>query len=252
MKKHFGEYKFFVRWVLKRINGSLEELLVWQMRQVEKAMSVDDRRIEGMKLFLMQAELGVLDGKGTHYFIETEDLAETLPKLVGSWELGFLDALANLPRGGCGVVHTTGKKARAIFFAWLPATETHKEQLVVRTEGRFISLWIGQTREEFLSDGGNTEDLDLVFALALYVHCFPTALRDGFPESAKHPAHYRGENCASVCAVPEIVDRDGPRPHFRHGHFRMLRDARFTRKRFQIIFVSETFVKGKVKTVTEP
>lgn len=93
--------------------------------------------------------------------------------------------------------------------------------------------------------------IDLVLGVGLYVKCFPQALKEGFPDFAKHPAHYKGEKCASVSSVPEIIERSGPVPHFRHGHFRVLSSARYTNKRYQVVFVSETFVKGKVKTVEE-
>ncbi|WP_293888597.1 MULTISPECIES: hypothetical protein [unclassified Sphingobacterium] len=39
-------------------------------------------------------------------------------------------------------------------------------------------------------------------------------------------------------------------PHFRKGHFRLLQSDYFTNKKGEIIFVSETMVKGKAKTVS--
>ena len=57
MKKHFAEYNFFCRAILKRIDGSPEELLAFQKRQVENAKPGAERRIKGMELFLMQSEM---------------------------------------------------------------------------------------------------------------------------------------------------------------------------------------------------
>ncbi len=39
-------------------------------------------------------------------------------------------------------------------------------------------------------------------------------------------------------------------PHFRKGFFRMLRSDYYTHKKGQMIYVTETMVKGKAKTIS--
>jgi len=43
-----------------------------------------------------------------------------------------------------------------------------------------------------------------------------------------------------------------PEGHFRRGHFRVLKSERFVNKRWQSVFVRQTFVGGEAKTVLSP
>ncbi len=54
--------------------------------------------------------------------------------------------------------------------------------------------------------------------------------------------------------VAQITDSENTErskiPHFRKGHFKMLRSDYYTHKKGQIIYITETMVKGKAKTVS--
>jgi len=92
----------------------------------------------------------------------------------------------------------------------------------------------------------------LVCAGAAYIQAFPDMVRDGIPENLKHPNHYRKSVCKTIGIAPRLIIRDGPSPHYRVGHFRLLASERFTHKRGQVVFVHGCFVKGNAATVLSP
>lgn len=94
----------------------------------------------------------------------------------------------------------------------------------------------------------------LLFAgLGMYCECFPEMLKKGLPESLKHPSHHQFECLANLEVSPKVCHggtHASPMAHYRTGHFRTLRSERFTHKRFQVVFVKETFVcRDKAETV---
>lgn len=94
----------------------------------------------------------------------------------------------------------------------------------------------------------------LFCGLAMYWSCFPETVKDGVPEDLKHTAYHNNPVNKTVSVSPEIFhgDHASPTAHFRKGHFRCLRSEKFKNKRFQVVFVHETFVNGKAKTVLAP
>jgi hypothetical protein len=97
--------------------------------------------------------------------------------------------------------------------------------------------------------------IPLFVGLSLYLSCFPETIINGLPSDLKHPSHHKHKDVFTV-GISEKVKlggtHDSPTPHFRVGHFRVLRSEKFTNKRFQTVFVHETFVKGTAKTVLSP
>ena len=97
--------------------------------------------------------------------------------------------------------------------------------------------------------------LQFALGLATYVTCFPETVKAGVPEDLKHPSQHQAKQILTV-GVSEKISLGGthasPVSHFRTGHFRVLKSERFTNKRFEVIFVHETFVKGKAVTVLSP
>jgi hypothetical protein len=98
-----------------------------------------------------------------------------------------------------------------------------------------------------------------MFRLAIniisYMNCFPDCVADGVP---KDLLFERNENLSPrnfTFQVSEKIREDenlplSKIPHFRKGHFRILQSDYFTNKKGQIVFVAETMVKGKAKTVS--
>lgn len=99
--------------------------------------------------------------------------------------------------------------------------------------------------------------LSQMFRLAIntlaYMKCFPECVSEGVPKITSEKDELRSEKnvtfkLSQKITDPEITERSKI-PHFRKGHFKLLQSDYFTHKKGQLIFVTETMVKGKAKTV---
>lgn len=95
-------------------------------------------------------------------------------------------------------------------------------------------------------------DFRLAVNLLAYMECFPECVRNGVPSTNNETVyHYNGRNIR--LSISEKVLNEGQkgvrRPHMRKGYFKCLTSSFYKNKRGQIIFVRETMVKGKSKTV---
>lgn len=98
-----------------------------------------------------------------------------------------------------------------------------------------------------------------MFRLAIntisYMNCFPDCVTDGVP---KDLLFERNENKSTRNLTFQVSEKirenenlpQSKIPHFRKGHFRLLQSEYFANKKGQIVFVAETMVKGKAKTVS--
>jgi hypothetical protein len=97
-----------------------------------------------------------------------------------------------------------------------------------------------------------------MFRLAIntiaYMNCFPDCVADGVPKNlferdedklARNITFRLSENIKDIEKLPLSKI-----PHFRKGHFRLLQSDYFANKKGQLVFVTETMVKGKAKTVS--
>lgn len=91
----------------------------------------------------------------------------------------------------------------------------------------------------------------MIAGLGLYMTCFPEQVKDGIPSDAKRADYARG-NAKTIGVSEKVIQRDGPTPHYRSGHFRLLSSDRYVHKRGQVVFVHGCFVKGQAKTVLAP
>lgn len=252
MKNFFGEYTFWVK-QLKAVSGlsNVEVVDAIQDGSIKKWFNQD---VSQSHLNKLMWEATVLECGADHFFVETERLAEYLSVCVPKYDYRFLEVMLGGEKNVVGMIHTTGKKALAILFS-------------IGDHGADYSLFFSCPRLGYTMSFNNPKlkNLDIpqgekpeleylhsvLFGVGLYIKCFPKSLVQGFPESAKHPAHYKGEKCFSVGAVPQIIDRDRPSGHFRSGHFRFLEHPRYTTKRYQVVFVSDCFVNGRAQTVED-
>ena len=88
--------------------------------------------------------------------------------------------------------------------------------------------------------------------LLAYMECFPECVREGVP-TTNNETEYQTKGRNIRLGISEKVMEDGQkgakRPHMRKGYFKCLSSDFYKNKRGQIIFVRETMVKGKSKTV---
>lgn len=88
--------------------------------------------------------------------------------------------------------------------------------------------------------------------LLAYMECFPECVREGVPTTNNETVFQtKGRNVR--LGISEKVMEDGQkgakRPHMRKGYFKCLSSDFYKNKRGQIIFIRETMVNGKSKTV---
>ncbi|WP_149914268.1 hypothetical protein [Sphingobacterium cavernae] len=95
-----------------------------------------------------------------------------------------------------------------------------------------------------------------IFRLAIntiaYMNCFPNCVSDGVPNDYVDYSENKLAKNLTIQVSDKITEDNSTIskiPHFRRGHFRVLKSEYFKNKKGQIVFISETMVKGKAKTV---
>lgn len=97
-----------------------------------------------------------------------------------------------------------------------------------------------------------------MFRLAIntiaYMNCFPDCVVDGVPKNLFQRSEDMSATNFTLQLSEKVKENVGSQlskiPHFRKGYFKVLRSDYFVNKKGQIIFVAETMVKGKAKTVS--
>lgn len=97
-----------------------------------------------------------------------------------------------------------------------------------------------------------------MFRLAIntiaYMNCFPDCVADGVPKDLFEKSVGKTNKNITFQLSEQVKDINNSStskiPHFRKGHFRLLQSDYFSKKKGQLVFVSETMVKGKAKTVS--
>ena len=89
--------------------------------------------------------------------------------------------------------------------------------------------------------------------LSMYSKCCSNVIIEGVPDDLKHAPRFNSLSSRTIATHSDIVSEDHSAisPHFRNGCFHLLLSDKFTKKKGQIIFVRECFVKGQAKTVVD-
>jgi hypothetical protein len=88
----------------------------------------------------------------------------------------------------------------------------------------------------------------ITLGLSLYIDAFPDVVRE--VDGVRHIGHYKGNR--HYVRANDIVRTEAHHsvsPHFRRGHFRVLRSDKFKQARGKTIFINGVFVKGKAYDV---
>lgn len=107
---------------------------------------------------------------------------------------------------------------------------------------------------EKTSEDSNLLDLDwkIIFNLFLYIDAFPECVIDGPPDLISGYANEtKVQTVNSNDSISQVFERSKAAPHMRRGHFRVLKSERFTKKRYQAVFVKPAMVLGKASTLVE-
>ncbi|MDQ8141493.1 hypothetical protein [Chryseobacterium sp. CFS15] len=122
----------------------------------------------------------------------------------------------------------------------------------------------GRLSDKFYADLNKKQDvqsitLSKMFRLAVntiaYMKCFPECITDGVPKISYPRGEDRSDKNVIFKISENICDLNEAQisktPHFRKGYFRLLKSDYYTHKKGQLIYVTETMVKGKAKTVAK-
>lgn len=122
----------------------------------------------------------------------------------------------------------------------------------------------GRLSDKFYNDLNNKLDvqsitLSKMFRLAIntiaYMKCFPECIRDGVPKIFYPRGEDRSDKNVTFGISDKIYDCNNPKiskiPHFRKGYFRLLSSDYYTHKKGQLIYITETMVNGKAKTISK-
>lgn len=119
----------------------------------------------------------------------------------------------------------------------------------------FSYIPLEKTKEslEFIK---NNELIRIGLNFLFYCKAFPECLIDGVPQSLSKIEKSKISNCKILNTTTKIIENIDDikagkvvTPHFRQGHFRLLKDERFVNKKGQVVFVKATMVNGQAKTL---
>ena len=260
----------------KKITPNLTDEQVFSVlrNNLIKAPLSNGETLESRELLMSGLELWKTDSDGDllHiFFLETQlrDFLEKTP-------LSDLDGLRTF-------LYENGSSKEVIYFRTKAISNCVQYNFGLHipneTEGYAFSLGIyddnsvelyfshgnqnGRISDKFYTDVKKKKDIKSLslakyFRLSIntiaYMKCFPECVLDGVPKIVEDIHDVRSERNVNIKLAEKITDPEtfgnSKLPHFRKGYFKMLRSDFYTNKKGQIIFVSETMVKGKAKTVS--
>jgi hypothetical protein len=103
----------------------------------------------------------------------------------------------------------------------------------------------------------NSKEITRHFRLAVnilaYMNCFPECVLEGVPKITIDRNEKRTDKNITLSVSDKISDSENVgrtiKPHFRSGYFKHLQSEFYTNKRGQLVFIHETMVNAKAKTV---
>lgn len=283
MKRSYTQMRTFLGWCAKRSGETPEKLLNIAEIKAREELNAGTPTAESLVLAAaLCIDHSVITGDAVHLFLPGREFCDWIVSCVSKPDRRHAEIIDQIATGKAAVIHfPTG--AGLISFACLcprktidPLTgksDAHNLLLICKStdDGQIKNqAWVdysgGCPRYESVEIGHELKPdchpdtayrTKLVVGLGMYVECFPETLVHGFPEDIKHPSHHQ-HSAPLTIAVTEKVRQslggthESPMPHFRAGHFRVLKSEKFTNKRFHVVFVRETFVKGRAETVLAP
>ena len=128
---------------------------------------------------------------------------------------------------------------------------SHNEFINGLTSDKF---YIDQVRKQDEKSVTSSKMFRLAVNTIAYMKCFPECVAEGVPKITLEKNEKRSMRNVIFSLSEKITDSDRTQvskiPHFRKGYFRLLQSDYFTHKQGQLVYVTETMVKGKAKTVS--
>lgn len=273
MKRPYTIYNSICKKAAK-LEGITLEALELVIRNKSESKDPDTRRKALDFGRVYEVEEKIRDGNAVHLFMPDREFCDWLVNCVKesdprhAWFLQQMLGTKNV-----GVFHfPCSSKLPSVAFYVVPFDcNVEVDGLGMKTvpKGRWLFVTCGSgnadfecfsceigTEQSLLKNAMSHYLVRLIVGLGMYSSCFPEVIRKGPPIDLKHPANHKHQNAVWVQVASEVCSAEGthesPTAHYRRGHFRVLNSERFTHKRFQAIFVRDTFVKGKCLTVLSP
>ena len=223
------------------------------------------------KLLSLEASLSEKrkEKRPIHFFISDESFLDWLVDCVPTIEAGSPEALIQMTGDRPAIIHfPTDSRYSTFLFYMRPKWNAPFEDVLRDT---ITSIMMNFSRGGKMNNHGfcmafhpshsakiledELRHARLVSGIGMYLSCFPEMLKDGPPDDVKHPSHHQYSTIKTIGISPKVrvqTERGEVTPHFRRGHFRVLRSDQYTTKRFQTVFVRQCFVKGESATVLSP
>lgn len=263
MKRAYSTYSPHVKRVAEEHGVSVEELCEFLQKNFNSVQAAGETPKDYIKSILFDVERQVMQGNALHLFLPGREFCDWLVSCVPRLEREHARSLQEFIGPRPGVLHfpTCSRLCSAVFEVAGETTMLNGDAgpdfgMLVASFSRGNSQNLGSLAVK-LDDEARASECGMWYAklivgLGMYANCFPETVRCGLPEDLKHPAHHqhKASRTIGIAEKVRLTAHGSPLPHFRSGHFRLLSSERFTKKRFQSVFVSETFVnKAKAKTV---
>ncbi len=223
---------------------------------------------------ILGTELWYLDYKKelTHLFFIDKQLKSFLENIKLS-DLQGIKQFLNIKGDEKQVVITkSNKKENIIFynfaihipyekdgFAYSLGLDQDTKLTLLFCKGERLSVIPEDYYQELIKSSDKTDLLNAkAYRLAIntiaYMNCFPDCILDGAPPNM-HDEYYSKE--LKTISISEKISETSINkanekmvtPHFRKGYFKLLKSDFYTHKKGQVVFVTETMVNGKAKTV---
>jgi len=154
----------------------------------------------------LAVESDMLRGYGTHFFVESEELAR-LATSGHSRDASLLDALAGTDeaatvltadrpgapavqvrtRRSVGIIHTCGSEPLAVLFGIVFCDDRPEPLVIISTQDTWGCYYPSHIMKLCTNDEAQ-QGMDLIFGLCLYLTRFPCAARPGIPDGVLRPA----------------------------------------------------------------
>lgn len=115
-------------------------------------------------------------------------------------------------------------------------------------------FYVDQVKKQDEQSLTSTKMFRLAINTIAYMKCFPECVAQGVPKITVEKNENRSQRNIIFSLSEKITDYDRTQvskiPHFRKGYFRLLQSDYFTHKKGKLVYVTETMVKGKAKTIS--
>lgn len=217
-----------------------DDVLNLQIFRLELAGIIPHYFIESKDLTKFLHETKIKDYNGLLKYVK-ENGIKTLNPANGNTINDTLTLNVHTPyeKDGYTIVYSIVNGLLAIFVAH-GAILTHCDSSIFSNAKEYKKL-----------DPDVIKQTDFAINFLFYIICFPETVIDGVPKMENEETYNSGKTIKVSDKIIEAATTKTIIPHFRRGYFKHLESDYFVNKKGQIIFVHETMVKGKAKTITE-